>query len=237
MKKTIVVATVAALAAAGVAAQAGPKVKDASARCVVTNAQTLAANEYARVYGVDAGYRGNAFLTKIYACRYSTGRKVYLGTTRVQDDENVSGTPVRYIRDLSLSDESSDPPGVAYVDTNCTRSPCTLTVVVRSLGSGAVVRRLKAGSPFDQVELSQPTDQDGFALAWLESSAGGSCDDGCRVHLVKNSGDRVLDEGADIDSDLFGELHDDRPGIIHSLGTNTFIWKRGATIKSASYND
>jgi hypothetical protein len=208
VKRTIVVATVTALAAAGVAAQAGPSEKDETSRCVVSGAETLTANEYVRVYGVDAGYRDNAFLTK-----------------------------VRYIRDLSPSDESDVPPGIAYVDTNCTRDPCTVSVVVRSLRDGKVVWRKKAGSPFDQVVLSQPTDQDGLALAWLETSAGGVCDEGCRVHLVKNSGDKVLAEGTDIDDEVFGELDDDRPGIIHSLGSNTFVWKRGETLHASSFND
>jgi hypothetical protein len=239
VKKAIAAAAVAALIAGAAGAVAVTKTKDVTSRCVVpSGAETLVVNNDVRVYSRDKGYGDNAFKTGIYACRYSTGKRIALGTAYVRDDENVDSGPIRYIRDISLSDEAGGTtPAVAYVDTNCIKDPCKLEVVVRSLGDGKVMRRFKAGSPFDYVELSVPTDQDGIAIAWMETSAGGSCDGGCRVHLIKNSGDKILDEGTDIESDTFGTLANDHPGIIHSLGTNDFVWKRGSTLKMASFND
>jgi hypothetical protein len=205
---------------------------------VPSGARTVVANNDVRVYSREKGFANNASRTGLYACRYSTGRRIALGTAYVRDDENVDSGPIRYIRDISLSDEAGGTtPAVAYVDTNCIQDPCRVEVVVKSMKDGKTMRRMKAGSPFDFIELSVPTDQDGIAIAWLETSAGGTCDTGCRVHLVKESGDKVLDEGTDIDSNTFGTLANDHPGIIHSLGTNQFVWKRGDTVKIASFND
>lgn len=238
MRRAIAVAATAAIAAGGVGAVAATKPKDETGRCVVNGAHTVVANNDVRVYELDKGYRGNSSATGLYACRYSTGKRVALGTAYVNNDETGDGGLVRYIRDISLSDEAGGTtPRVAYVDTNCAKDPCRVEVVVKSLGSGKVERRFKAGSPFDYVELSVPTDQDGIAIAWMETSAGGTCEQGCRVHLIKGSGDKVLDEGTDIDADMFGTLANDRPGIVHSGGTNEFVWKRGSTIKAASFND
>lgn len=239
MKKTILVGATAALAAGAISAGAASKPKDATARCVISGANTLVANEDVRVYGLERGYKDNTFRTAVYACVYRTGRKVPLGTAAVVDDENEDNLRPRYIRSIRLTPDYGDKTGagVAFVDTNCTKSPCTSTVVIKSLRTGKTVRRLPAGSGFDQIALSQPTDQGGFALAWLETTSGGTCEAGCRVHLVKNSGDKVLDEGTDIDSSRFGELANHAPGIITSGGTNEFVWQRGGTLKVASFND
>ena len=239
MRKAIVAAALAAIVAGAVGAAAVTKTKDETSRCVVpSGAYTVVANNDVRVYSRAKGFANNAERTGLYACRYSNGKRIALGTAYVRDDENVDSGPIRYIRDISLSDEAGGTtPAVAYVETNCIEEPCTMQVLVRSLRDGKVMRRMKAGSPFDYVELSVPTDQDGIAIAWLETSQGGSCDGGCRVHLIKNSGDKILDEGTDIDPNTFGILANDHPGIIHSLGTNNFVWKRGSTMKLASFND
>lgn len=239
MKRAAIGAAAAALAAGAVTALAGPKAKDATARCVVSGAHTIVANEDVRVYRLARGYRNNTFRTAIYACAYRNGKRVPLGTAAVADDEYEVNTPVRYIRSIRITPDYGDGngAGVAFVDTDCNRSPCRRRVVVKSMRTGKTVWRLRAGSGFDQIALSQPTDQDGFALAWLESASGGDCASGCRVHLVKNSGDRVLDEGTDIASDRFGTLDNYAPGIIASGGTNEFVWERGGTLKVASFND
>lgn len=240
MKKTLAVAATAAIAAGAVGATAATKTNDVTHRCVVNDSSTLVANGDVRVYTIHKGFGDNAQRTGIYACRFNTGRKVALGTAYVRDDENEDRGPIRYIRDITPSVDLNDPdspPVVAYVDTNCIKDPCTNEIVVKSLQNGKTLRRFKAGSPFDYVEVSFPTDQDGYALAWLETSAGGTCEQGCRVHLIKNSGDRVLDEGSDINSDRFAVLDTDRWGIITSLGSNEFVWERGGTMKVASFND
>jgi hypothetical protein len=237
MKKTLAVAAAAALAAGGVGAVAATNTKDETSRCVVNGAHTVTANDDVRVYELDKGFRGDSSATGLYACRYSTGKRVALGTAYVPNDDNGGGR-ARFIRDVSLSDEAGGTtPVVAYVDTNCIGGPCTSEVVVKSLGTGKTTRRFKAGSPFDHLALSVPTDQDGIAIAWLETSAGGDCATGCRVHLIKESGDKVLDEGTDIDASRFGRLENDQPGVIDTLGTNDFVWKRGNTLKVASFND
>ncbi|HEX8053329.1 MAG TPA: hypothetical protein VF517_10070 [Thermoleophilaceae bacterium] len=239
MKKTIAIAATAALAAGGVGAVAATKTKDATSRCVVNGAETVTANNDLRVYALDKGFKDDSSATGLYACRYSTGKRVSLGTAYVSNDDEGGSGPIRYIRDISLSEDLNDgsAPAVAFVDTNCVKNPCKSEVVVKSMVTGKTTRRFKAGSPFDYLELSFPTDQDGLAIAWLETSAGGTCEQGCRVHLIKESGDKVLDEGTDIDADTFGALANDHPGVIHSLGTNEFVWKRGATVKIASFND
>jgi hypothetical protein len=238
MKKLIAVATASALAAAGISAVAATNTRDATSRCVVSGAETIAANIDIRVYARDKGFKDDSSATGLYACLYRTGKRVALGTAYVPNSDEGDG-PTRYIRDISLSDDLNDGsiPVVAFVDTNCLKGPCTFDVVLKSMRDGKTLRRFKAGSPFDQVELSFPTDQDGIAIAWLETSQGGVCEQGCRVHLIKESGDKVLDEGTDIDSDHFGTLNNDHPGIIHSLGTNEFVWQKGATVKIGSFND
>ncbi|MDQ3935340.1 MAG: hypothetical protein M3340_12010 [Actinomycetota bacterium] len=240
MKKAIAAACVAALAAGAVVAVGQSPKQDETSRCVVSGARTVVANEDVRVYSREKASRDDSQATGLYACRYSTGRRVALGTAYVPfSDEPDDSAPVRYIRDISLSDEAGGTtPRVAFVDTNCVnRDPCSVEVVVKSLGNGKTERRFKAGGPFDMLDLSVPTDQDGIAIAWLETSPNGSCESGCRVHLVKESGDKVLDEGTDIDSDLFGSVANDRPGVIPASGTNEFVWRRGATVKVASFND
>jgi hypothetical protein len=238
--RTILAATTAALAAGAIAAGAASKPKDATARCVVSGAETMVANGDVRVYSIERGYAKGTFRTSIYACSFRTGKRLAIGTAAVAEDDNDPDPPVRYIRSIKLTEDYNDGTGafIAFVDTNCTKDPCKQSVVIKSTRTGKTVRRLPAGSGFDRLALSQPTDQDGFALAWLETgNAGGTCEGGCRVHLVKNSGDKVLDEGADIDSDFFGLLENDGAGIVRFTGTNEFVWKRGDTIKSASFND
>jgi hypothetical protein len=241
MKRTILVGATAALAAGAISAGAASKPKDATARCVVSGAETMVANADVRVYTVERGYKNDVFRTAIYACSYRTGKRVALGTAAVAGGDADEDAPVRYIRSIRVTDDFNDGngAGVAFVDTDCTKgSSCKFSVVVKSLKTGKTIRRLPAGGGFDRIALSQPTDQDGFALAWLETAnVGGGCEGGCRVHLVKNSGDKILDEGADIDPDSFGELLNDGPGIVRFSGSNEFVWKRGAVIKSASFND
>ena len=241
MKKLIAVATASALVAGGVGAVAATKSKDEISRCVVRGAHTVTSNDDVRVYELEKGFRGNSSATGLYACRYSTGKRVALGTAYVNNDETGDGGIVRYIRDISLSAELGGvTPRVAYVDTNCVnRDPCTVEVVVRSMGTGKVERRFKAGGPFDRVDLAVPTDQDGIAIAWLETAnTGGTCEGGgCRVHLVKESGDKVLDQGTDINPDRFAALENDSPGIVRSGGHNEFVWEKGGVLKVASFND
>lgn len=238
MKKAILAAATAALAAGAIAAGAATKVKDETARCVVSSgAYTLTANEDVRVYGVDRGYTKDSHVQAIYACWYRIGKKVALGSSAVPDDDADPGSPIRYVRSIRLTYDGGEGPGVAYVSTDCTKLPCKSRVVVKSMKTGKTVRKLVAGSGFDRIALSLPTDQDGFALAWLETAQGGDCETGCRVHLVKNSGDKVLDEGTDIDADRFGELANDAPGVIRFGGTNEFVWQKGTTLKVASFND
>jgi hypothetical protein len=241
MKKLIAVATASALVAGGVGAIAATKSRDEISRCVVSGAHTVTSNDDVRVYELDKGFRGNSSATGLYACRYSTGKKVALGTAYVNNDETGDGGIVRYIRDISLSDRAGGTtPRVAYVDTNCVnRDPCTHAIVVKSMGSGKVERRFKAGGPFDYLELSVPTDQDGIAIAWLETANnGGTCEGGgCKVHLIKESGDKVLDQGTDINPDRFSALVTDRPGIVRSGGSNEFVWEKGGVMKVASFND
>jgi hypothetical protein len=238
MKRTILAATGAALAAGAIGAGAASQPKDPNARCVVPGAQPMTANEDARVYGLERGYSNDTFRTAIYACSFRTGRKVPLGTAAVAGGDADEDAPVRYIRSIRLTQDFNDGSGagVAFVDTNCTKDPCRFSVVIKSLRTARTVTRLPAGSGFDRIALSRPTDQDGFALAWLETAPpGGGCP--CRVHLVKDSGDKILDEGEDIDTNFFGELANDAPGIVRFSGTNEFVWKRGSVIKSASFND
>jgi hypothetical protein len=241
MKKLIAVGASCALIAGGVTAVAHTTSKDATSRCVVpSGAETLVANGDIRVYTRDKASKDDSSATGIYACLFRTGKRVALGTAYVPFSDEGGG-PVRYIRDISLSEDLNDPesspPSVAFVDTNCLKSPCTHTVVVKSLRDGKTVRRLKAGGPFDYVELSFPTDQDGLAIAWLETSPNGSCEQGCRVHLIKESGDKVLDEGTDIDSDRFATLNTDRPGIIGARGSNEFVWQKGGVLKVGDFNE
>ncbi|HEX8647895.1 MAG TPA: hypothetical protein VF715_13420 [Thermoleophilaceae bacterium] len=238
MKRTIVAAAGAALVAGAIGAGAAPNTKDPTSRCVVPGAQPITANEDARVYGLEREFARDTSRTAIYACSFRTGRKVPLGTAAVAGGDADEDVPVRYIRSIRLTQDFNDGSGagVAFVDTDCTKDPCRFRVVVKSLRTGRTIMRRAAGSGFDLIALSRPTDQDGFALAWLETSPpGGGCP--CRVHLVKDSGDKVLDEGADIDSDLFGEVANDGPGIVRFSGTNEFVWKRGGVIRSASFND
>jgi hypothetical protein len=239
MRKAIPAAVATALLAGGVTSLAGTPSKDETSRCTRSGAETLLANPDARVYAVFKGHaqHANAFRTAIYACRYKTGRTFKLGTAWQTSDENVGNDMIRYIRSVTLS-RGVVAPAVAFVDTNCLGHPCRIHVVVRSLGDGHVIRRLKAGGSFDQLNLSVHNHgQGGVALAWLETSAGGTCDSGCRVHLVRHSSDRVLDAGTDIDASVFGRVDNERPGIVASGNANEFVWKRGNTVKVASFND
>jgi hypothetical protein len=241
MKKLIAVGASCALIAGGVTAIAHTTSKDATSRCVVPKgAENLVANTDMRVYTQERASKDDSQATAIYACLFRTGKRVALGTAYVPFSDEGDG-PIRYIRDISLSEDLNDPgsspPSVAYVDTNCMKDPCTHQVVVKSLHTGKTTRRMKAGGPFDQLTLSFPTDQDGLAIAWLETSLGGNCENGCKVHLVKESGDKVVDEGTDIDSDRFGTLDTDHPGIIYSRGSNEFVWEKGGVMKVYSFND
>lgn len=237
MRKALAAATVTALAAGGVAALGATNGPDDARKCFPQGgSSTLLANSEARVYEVPKGYaeNANAFRTAIYACRYKTGRRFHLGTAWQTADENLPNDRIRYIRGLTLSRGN---PVVAYVDTNCLGHPCRHRVVLRALTDGDVIRRFKAGGPFDRLSLARDS-QHRLALAWLETSTGGDCDEGCRVHLVKRSGDRVLDEGADIDSDAFGAVDTDQPGVpCCNDGEPLFVWKRAGALKSASFDD
>lgn len=241
MKKAIVAAATAALIAGGVAADAAtnkpPKQARVASKCFAAKSDTLTADTDVRVYSVDLKDGATVSRSAIYACRYKTGKRFLLGVAKVAfDDESTAAT--QYIRQIRLSIDYGDGvgPGVAYVVSKCTDT-CTARVIVRSLRTGKVKMNLKAGGPFDQIALSQPTDQGGFALAWLETSPDGSCESGCKVHLVKKKGDKVLAQGTDLSYDVFGLLDDDGPGIIESGGSNTFIWKQGDSVKVSSFND
>jgi hypothetical protein len=240
MRKTIAAALAAVMVMAAVGAIAATKQKDDAARCVThKSATTLVANADARVYSVFKGYakHANAYRTAVYACRYKTGRTIKLGTAWQTADENLPNDRLRFLRNIVLSRNVADtPPGVAFVDSNCLGHPCQFTVVVRSLGSGDVVYRVDAGSAFD--ELSLGVGKGGrLTLAWLEESPGGTCDDGCRIHLLKHKGDEVLDEGTDIDPSYFGALDSARRGVpCCGDGANVFVWKRGDALKSASFD-
>jgi hypothetical protein len=237
VRKAIAAVVVTALTAGGVGALAATGGKDDARRCVVhASATTLLANSDARVYEVFKGYakHANAYRTAIYACRYKTGRRLHLGTTWQTADENLGNDRLRLIRSLTLSRAS---PAVGYVDTNCLGHPCRYAVIVRALTDGHVIRRLEAGGPFDQLSLVRDS-QNRIALAWLETSVGGGCETGCRVHLVKRSRDRVLDEGTDVDPDVFGAVETSRPGRpCCGSGDHVLVWKRGGVLKSASFDD
>jgi hypothetical protein len=57
------------------------------------------------------------------------------------------------------------------------------------------------------------------------------------VHLLKHSGDSVLDEGTDIDPSSFGAVDTARPGVpCCADGANFFVWKRGDALKSAAFD-
>jgi hypothetical protein len=237
MRKVLTAAVIAAIAAGGVGAVAATTGKDDARRCVVgADATTLLANANARVYEVDRGYasNANAYRTAIYACRYETGRRFHLGTTWQTADENVGNDRLRFIRSLTLSPGN---PVVGYVDTNCLGHPCRYTVILRRLTDGHVVRRFEAGGGFDRLAVARDR-RNRLALAWLEASAGGICDTGCRVHLVKRTGDQVLDEGTDIDPEVFGPVDTALPGRpCCNDGDRLFVWKRGGVLKSASFGD
>jgi len=241
MKTAISAAVATALVAGGVTSMAATQSNDDTSRCVRSGAQTLLGTRDARVYAVAKGYakHANAFRTGVYACRYKTGKTFTLGTAWQTADENIGNDRIRYIRSVTLSPNvGGGAPAVAFVDTNCLGHPCAFHVVVRSLGNGHVIRRLKAGGSFDQLKLSVHNHNGGgMALAWLETSAGGNCDSGCKVHLVRRSSDKVLDTGTDIDASVFGRLDNERPGIIELGNANDFVWKRGNTVKVASFND
>jgi hypothetical protein len=243
VRKAISAAAATAFIAGSVGAVAATTgVEDDTRRCVVNaHAETLVANADARVYEVFKGFsnHANAFRTGIYACRYKTGRKFLLGTTWETADENLPNDRIRYIRSITLSRARGNaPPRVAFVDTNCVGHPCRNHVVVRKLSStGDVLSREKAGGPFDQLSLGF-ADGGGPSLAWLESSADGSCAAGCRVHLLQRSRDRVLDQGTDIDPGVFGAVNTERPGRVCCLdGEQVFVWKRGDVLKSAHFAD
>jgi hypothetical protein len=242
MRTAVAAALITALVASGVGAiAAGDGTGDDTRRCVVNaDATTLLANADARVYEVFKGFakHANAFRTGIYACRYKTGRRFLLGTTWETADENLPNDRLRFIRSLTLSRARANAaPRVAFVDTNCVGHPCRSHVVIRKLSTGKVISRTEAGSPFDQLSLGFAKGG-GPALAWLESSAGGTCSDGCRVHLLKRSGDRVLDEGTDIDPAVFGAVNTERPGrVCCNDGELVFVWKRGGVLKSARFDD
>ena len=241
MKTAISAAVATALVAGGVTAIAATQSKDPTTSCVRSGAHTLVSNVDARVYSIFKGYpqHANAFRTGIFACRYKTGKTLNLGTAWQTADENLGNDKIRYIRSLTLSPNAGNvAPAVAFVDTNCLGHPCAFSVVVRSLGDGHVIRRLKAGGSFDQLNLSVNNHNGGgVALAWLETSSGGNCDSGCKVHLVTRSRDKVLDAGTDIDSSVFGRVDNERPGIVASGNSNDFVWKRGNTVKVASFNN
>ncbi|HKP90675.1 MAG TPA: hypothetical protein VJT75_11975 [Thermoleophilaceae bacterium] len=226
-----------ALVAGGMGALAATRGDDGARRCFPqAGSSTLLANSDARVYEVFRGYakNANAFRTAMFACRYKTGRSILLGTTWQTGDENVGNDKLRYIRSVTLSRAT---PVVGYVDTNCLGHPCRSHVVLRALTDGRVIRRFEAGGPFDSLSLTRDS-QNRLALAWLETSGNGPCEAGCRVHLVKRSGDRVLDEGPDIDPDSFGRVDTSRPGRpCCSDGDSFFVWKRGGVLKSASFDD
>jgi hypothetical protein len=58
------------------------------------------------------------------------------------------------------------------------------------------------------------------------------------VHLVKPSGDRVLDEGSDIDRELFGFVDTALPGRpCCNDGADVLVWRRGGVLKSANFDD
>jgi hypothetical protein len=237
MRKSIAAVVAAVLAAGGVGAIAATQGKDDARRCVVhANATTLVANANARVYEVFKGYavHANAYRTAIYACRYETGRRFHLGTTWQTADENLGNDRLRFIESLTLSPGS---PAVAYVDTNCLGHPCRYHVVVRALTDGHLIRRLRAGGTWDQLSLTRDN-RNRIALAWLETSPGGRCDSGCKVHLVKRSGGRVLDQGTDIDPESFGAVGTAHPGRpCCNDGDHLFVWKRTGVLKSASFDD
>jgi len=240
MRKTIAAATVTALAAGGVAALAQTGVEDDTRNCVVrAHAETLAANQSARVYEVPKGFAkdANAFATGIYACRYKTGRRFLLGTAWETADDNLPNDRHRHIRSITLSRAIGNaPPRVAFVDTNCVGHPCRSHVIVRTLTTGKVLSRVKAGSPFDHLSLSFSKGA-GPSLAWLETSAGGGCADGCKVHLLQRSRDRVLDAGTDIDPELFGAVNTERPGHVCCHGGElAFVWRRAGVVKSARFD-
>jgi hypothetical protein len=242
MKKAIAAAAVAAMAAGGVASYAdngattaAKKPKDRAARCVTRGAETLVAGVDVRVYTKDLKDNKTGSRYGVYACVYNTGKRYLLGVAALPFDDE-SNDPSSFIRSVRISDDFGDGPAVAFVSSKCTAT-CTARVKVRSLRKGKTEFNLKAGGPFDQIALSQPTDQSGWALAWLETSPDGSCETGCRVHLHKRKGDKVLGEGTGIDFETFGLLADEAPGIISSGGSNSFIWKDGDTIKLSSFND
>jgi hypothetical protein len=236
MRRTIAAAAVTALVAGGVGALAATSGQDDMGRCVVSGeATTLLANASARVYEVPKGHarHANAYRTAIYACRSCSGRRFHLGTTWETEDENIGNDRLRFIRSLTLSRGN---PVVGYVDTNCLGHPCRYTVILRKLTDGHVVRRFEAGGGFDRLALTRDR-KNRLALAWLEASGGGVCDPACRVHLVKRSGDRVVDEGTDIDPYEFGRVDTSSPGRPCCLdGDELFVWKRGGVLKSASFD-
>ena len=241
MRRALLAAAAAALVAGSVGTVAATTGKDDTRRCVVNaGATTLLANADARVYEVFKGFakNANAFRTGIYACRYKTGRRFHLGTTWETADDNLPNDKLRFIRSLTLSRaRANSPPRVAFVDTNCVGHPCRSHVVVRKLSTGDVLSRGRAGSPFDSLSLGF-AEGGGPALAWLETSDGGGCSDGCRVHLLKRARDRVLDEGTDIDPGVFGAVNTERPGrVCCNDGEQLFVWKRGGVLKSAHFAD
>jgi hypothetical protein len=239
VKKAIVAAATAAVIAGGISAEAAKHKVNPATKCATPRGETLVGDGDTRVYTVQLKPTANTDRTAIYACRFKTGKRFSLGVAKTTFDDAPPTASSHYIRQIRLSGDYGDGvgPGVAYVTSDCTATKCSSArVIVKSLRTGKNAMNLKAGGPFDQVALSQPTDQGGFALAWLETSPDGSCDAGCRVHLVKKKGGKVLGSGTDIDSDVFGLLDDEGHGIIASGGSNSFIWKQGDTIKLGDFN-
>jgi hypothetical protein len=233
VKKTIVAASLAALIAGGITAEAAKHHANPATKCAAPRGFTLAGSRDGRVYTAEMKPKGGASRTAVYACRYKTGKRFLLtvAKTRLGDDPNPDlSIAARYIREIQLAD-SDYGPRVAYVLSDCTDT-CTSKVVVRSLGTGKTLLSRKAGGGFDQIALSQG--QSRFKLGWIETSYDGTCEQGCRVHVVTTKADKVLAEGTDIDPEVFGVTNGESPGIVYSSNASWFVYKVGDTFKVAS---
>jgi len=173
-------------------------------------------NDSGRVFEQLLGIGDVEFFPHVYACLFSTNKRVPLG--RNWDDERI---------ELPRLTE----PYVAYVSIGCGLAGCSPSIMVRDLRDGRLLRNHLEPSFETQPERTPARNVTSLVLkangsvAWIvDRLAFMGLPHSIDVVAVDSTGRRVLDSGLDVDPTSL------------ALTGSTLTWRKGGIVRSAMLN-